>query len=48
MVEHGASIFLKRRETIGFMRPLFADYYREISGYGECADMEYKPCSMRF
>jgi DNA replication and repair protein RecF len=43
MIEHGASIFLKRQETIGFMRPLFTDYYREISGYGEYADMEYKP-----
>jgi DNA replication and repair protein RecF len=43
MVEHGAAIFLKRRETIDFMKPLFTEYYGEISSGGECADLEYKP-----
>jgi DNA replication and repair protein RecF len=43
MVEHGASIFLKRQEVISFIKPLFSDFYREISGKSEPASIEYKP-----
>jgi recF protein len=43
MAEHGAVIFLKRQEIISFMKPLFADFYREISGNCESASIEYKP-----
>jgi DNA replication and repair protein RecF len=43
MVENGALIFLKRQEIISFMKPLFAGFYKEISGNYESASIEYKP-----
>jgi DNA replication and repair protein RecF len=43
MAQHGAPVFAKRRELCSSMAPLFADFYREISGNAEVAAMEYKP-----
>jgi DNA replication and repair protein RecF len=43
MIRYGSAIFLKRREIIGVMAPLFAEFYREISGKKETGSLEYRP-----
>jgi len=43
MVRYGSVIFLKRQEILGFMAPLFAEFYREISGENEAGSLEYRP-----
>jgi DNA replication and repair protein RecF len=43
MVNYGSAIFLKRREILDLMAPLFAGFYREISGEKEAGSLEYKP-----
>lgn len=43
MVRHGTPILIKRRKICTDMAPVFASFYREISGNGESASMEYMP-----
>jgi DNA replication and repair protein RecF len=43
MARHGAPVFEKRCELCASMAPVFADFYRQISGGSENAAMEYMP-----
>jgi DNA replication and repair protein RecF len=43
MIRYGSTIFFKRREILHVMAPLFAEFYREISGKKETGSLEYRP-----
>jgi DNA replication and repair protein RecF len=43
MALHGSFIFLRRQETVSFIQPHLGRFYKEISGGGECASIDYKP-----
>jgi DNA replication and repair protein RecF len=43
MAMHGASVFFRRREICNAMAPVFASFYGEIGGTGECASLDYRP-----
>ncbi len=43
MAEAAGELFFRRAEVISEIKPLLSDFYGQISGAGELADMEYEP-----
>jgi DNA replication and repair protein RecF len=43
MIRYGSAVFARRREILAVMAPLFAEFYREISGKNEAGSIEYMP-----
>ncbi len=43
MARSGSAVFTRRKEICGAVAPVFSEFYKEISGKGEMASLEYRP-----